>query len=151
MDSRSQDVSRTLCGVARRTYPLVITAKPPKTTWLTARKQLFPMIFWESYSIGEALQYISNNPGRIQRKVQSDWNMVFPRLSCHFPPFPAKLHHKFLFFHRRIQPSVAVRLQELKSWCILVHQCEGLTITPQRLRRRSTHKCMTPLKKCGLI
>lgn len=147
MDSRSRDVSRTLCGVARRTYPLVITASWqgfPETA--VSKDLLRKLLHWWSAPI--YLQQSWAHPAQ-----GHDWNVVFPRLSCHFPPFPAKVHHKFLFFHRRIQPSVAVRLQELKSWCILVHQCEGLTITPQRLRRRSVHNCMAPLKKriCGLI
>lgn len=56
-------------------------------SWLTARKQL-QKICWESYSIGEALQYISNNPGRIQRKVMIGmWSFQgFPVIFLHFQP-----------------------------------------------------------------
>lgn len=152
MDSRSRDVCRTLCGVARRTSGDHCQAPKNHMTRLgltaVSKDLLRKLLHWWSAPI--YLQQSWAHPAQ-----GHDWNAVFSRLSCHFPPFPAKVHHKFLFFHRRIQPSVAVRLQELKSWCILVHQCEGLTITPQRLRRRSIHKCMTPLKRgyagCGLI
>ena len=53
-----------------------------------------------------------------------NWAQFFLRT---WRPRLAKIHHELLLFHRSIQPGTSPRFQELKPWCILMHQREGLT------------------------
>ena len=80
-------------------------------------------------SIGEAFQYISNNPESLTvLGLKPLWHCgIWPSFFRTWRPRLAKIHHELLLFHRSIQPGTSPRFQELKPRCILMHQREGLT------------------------